>query len=46
MSEKTPTQWEKIFANVNTVKRLILNIYKQLIKLNIKKTKNKKTKPR
>ena len=36
--KKQPTEWEKIFANDMTIKRLIANIYKQLIQLNIKKT--------
>ena len=31
--------WEKIFANEATENRLILEIYKQLIQLNIKKKK-------
>ena len=30
-------EWEKIFANETTVKRLISKIYKQLMELNIKK---------
>ena len=36
-----PTEWEKIFANYITDKRLISKIYKQLIQLNIKKKKKK-----
>ena len=31
------TEWEKIFANEITDKKLISNIYKQLIQLNMKK---------
>ena len=38
--KRQPTEWEKIFANVMTVKGLIPNIYKQLIQLNIKKPYN------
>ena len=32
-----PTKWEKIFANHISDKRLIFNIYKELIQLNTKK---------
>ena len=36
-NEKTTYEWEKIFVNDMTDKELIFKIYKQLIKLNIKK---------
>ena len=35
--KRQDTEWDKIFANDMTDKGLISNIYKQLIKLNIKK---------
>ena len=34
--KEQPTEWEKVFANDMTDKRLIFNIFKQLIQLNIK----------
>ena len=37
--KRQPTEWEKIFANEATDKRLISEIYKQLVQLNIKKKK-------
>ena len=37
---KTSIELDKIIANVVTDRMLILNIYKQLIQLNIKKNKN------
>ena len=38
--KRQPTEWEKILANDMTMTELIPNIYKQLIRLNIKKTNN------
>ena len=35
--KRQPTEWEKIFANDMSDKRLISKVYKQLIQVNIKK---------
>ena len=34
--KRQPSEWEKIFANEGTDKRLISKIYKQFMQLNIK----------
>ena len=38
--KRQPLQWEKIFVNESMGKGLISKIYKQFMKLNIKKTDN------
>ena len=40
-TKQQPTDWEKIFANDVTDKRLVSKIYKQTIQLNEEKKKKK-----
>ena len=39
-TKRQPTEWEKIFANDITDKRLVSQIYQELIKLNSQNTNN------
>ena len=41
--KRQPSEWDKIIANETTDKALISKIYKQLIQLNARKKKKKKT---
>jgi len=38
--KRQPSEWEKIFANETTDRKLISKIFKQLMQLNINKTNN------
>ena len=41
-TKRQPTEWEKIFANDTTDKRLVSRIYKELLKLNTRETNKSK----
>ena len=41
-TKKHPTEWEKIFANETTDKRLVSKIPKELLKLNTQEINNQK----
>ena len=42
-TKRQPTEWEKILTNDTTDKGLLSEIYKELLKLDIEKTKQNKT---
>ena len=39
-TKRQPTEWKKIFANDTTDKRLVSNIYKELLNINKWETNN------